>query len=213
LHADEHVTISKPFYLGKYEVTQEQWEAVMGNNPSEFEGRSNPVEQVSWNGAQVFIRRLNQREGHNRYRLPTEAEWEYAARAGTTSIYAFGDDTDILGQYAWFDDNSGGKTHPVGQKRSNGWGLYDMHGNVWEWVHDWYSDEYSSGRPSSDPRGPTSGTRRVVRGGSWNSWARSCRSAGRASGTPGYCGVSVGFRLAFSPEYYSEHIIFNNMTA
>ena len=143
-YADEkpqhRVTISRPFYLGKYEVTQAQWEAVMGNNPSRFDGRNNPVEQVSWEDVRVFIARLNAHEGHTRYRLPTEAEWEYAARAGSTSAYSFGDDAARLGQYAWYGDNSGKTTHPVGQKLPNAWGLHDMHGNVWEWVQGWYGD-------------------------------------------------------------------------
>jgi formylglycine-generating enzyme required for sulfatase activity len=192
------VTISKPFCLGKYEVTQEQWEAVMGNNPSEIKGRSNPVEQVSWHDTQVFIRCLNQRGNHNCYRLPTEAEWEYAARAGTIGAYSFGNDIDTLGQYAWYIDNSNGKTHPVGQKQPNSWGLYDMYGNVWEWVNDWYADKYYSNRPSIDPCGPSSGSRRVGRGGSWNGDVSTCRSASRSSGSPGYCGAILGFRLAFS---------------
>jgi formylglycine-generating enzyme required for sulfatase activity len=116
------VNISKDFYLGKYEVTQQQWVAVMGSNPCRFNGLSNPVEQVSWDDAQEFIRRLNQQEGHNRYRLPTEAEWEYPARAGTTSTYYFGDDVGSLSDYAWFDGNSDDTTHPVGQKQPNAWG-------------------------------------------------------------------------------------------
>jgi formylglycine-generating enzyme required for sulfatase activity len=192
------VTISKPFYLGKYEVIQGQWEAVMGNNPSEFKGRCNPVEQVSWHDAQVFIRRLNQREGHNCYRLPTEAEWEYAARAGTTSAYSFGDDTGSLGCYAWYWDNSGKKTHPVGQKQPNAWGLYDMHGNVWEWVQDW-AGAYSSDA-ATDYQGPSSGSGRVFRGGCWRISARYCRSAFRFDISPSGCGDFLGFRLALSPE-------------
>ena len=139
------VHIASPFYLGVTEVTQEQWVSVMGSNPSEFKGRTNPVEQVSWNNAHAFIRDLNTKEGcSDCYRLPSEAEWEYAARAGTTTAYWFGDSADDLGQYAWFYDNSNGKTHPVGQTPANPWGLYDMHGNVFEWVQDCY--HRSSGR-------------------------------------------------------------------
>ena len=130
------VNISKPFYLGKYQVTQAQWVAVMEDNPSGFKGPANPVEQVSWNDAQEFIKRLNVKEGHNRYRLPTEAEWEYAARAGADTVYFFGNDENILPVYAWFIDNSRKTPHPVGKKRPNAWGLYDVHGNVWEWVQD-----------------------------------------------------------------------------
>ena len=140
------VRISKPFYLGKYEVTQGQWQAVMGNNPSRFKGDPNrPVEQVAWEDVQAFMRKLNAIEGGTTYRLPTEAEWEYAARAGTTTAYSFGDDPRLLGEYAWYSENAKGKTHPVGQKKSNAWGLHDMHGNVWEWVQDWYSKPYPSG--------------------------------------------------------------------
>jgi formylglycine-generating enzyme required for sulfatase activity len=132
------VRISKNFYLGKYEVTQAQWHAVMGDNPSRFKGDTLPVEQVSWEDAQKFIERLNAQEGGTKYRLPTEVEWEYAARAGTTTAYSFGDNPRPLGEYAWFSENFGNTTHPVGQKQPNPWGLYDMHGNVWEWVQDWY---------------------------------------------------------------------------
>jgi formylglycine-generating enzyme required for sulfatase activity len=192
------VTIGKPFYLGKYEVTQAQWTAVMGNNPSKFKGQDNPVEQVSWDDAQAFIKRLNQKEGHNRYRLPTEAEWEYAARAGTTGAYSFGDDVDGLGRYAWYRDNSGDKTHPVGRKEANPWGLYDMHGNVWEWVQDWYGD-YSSASVT-DPKGPSAGSMRVFRGGSWRYSARLCRAANRYACPPDTRYANLGFRLALSPE-------------
>jgi formylglycine-generating enzyme required for sulfatase activity len=192
------VSISKPFYLGTYEVTQAQWTAVMGNNPSKFKGRSNPVEQVSWDDIRIFIQRLNQKEGHARYRLPTEAEWEYAARAGTTGAYSFGDDEDSLGRYAWYEGNSGEKTHPVGQKQPNAWGLYDMHGNVYEWVQDWYGNYSSSS--VTDPKGPSSGSLRVYRGGGWRSPARYCRAALRGSNSPGRRDVGLGFRLALSPE-------------
>ncbi|MDR1043799.1 MAG: formylglycine-generating enzyme family protein [Candidatus Adiutrix sp.] len=192
------VSISQPFYLGAYEVTQAQWTAVMENNPNIFKGRSNPVEMVSWDDAQEFIKRLNQQEGHSRYRLPTEAEWEYAARAGTTGAYSFGDDKDSLGRYAWYLDNSGEQTHPVGQKQPNAWGLYDMHGNVWEWVQDDYGNYSSSS--VTDPKGPSSGSFRVFRGGSWNNSARACRAAYRNLSLPGYRYGSIGFRLALSPE-------------
>jgi formylglycine-generating enzyme required for sulfatase activity len=194
------VSISKPFYLGKYEVTQAQWAAVMENNPSTFKGRSNPVEEVSWDDIQTFIKRLNQKEGHKRYRLPTEAEWEYAARAGTTSAYSFGDDEDSVGRYAWYVGNSGDKTHPVGQKQPNPWGLHDMHGNVWEWVQDWYGDQYYSDSPGTDPKGPSTGNVRVVRGGSWGGSAGRCRSANRFSVTPVFQDYVLGFRLALDPE-------------
>jgi formylglycine-generating enzyme required for sulfatase activity len=133
------VNITKPFYLGKYEVTQEQWEAVMGNNPCHFKGPKNPVEQVSWNDCQKFLEKLNEKVGGGRFSLPTEAQWEYACRAGSTTKYCFGNDKSGLGEYAWYDESEGDKTrsagdqtHPVGRKKPNAWGLYDMHGNVGE---------------------------------------------------------------------------------
>jgi len=166
------VRLSRPFYLGIYPVTQRQWEAVTGSNPSRFQGPEHPVEQVSWDKAQEFIRSLNTHEGRTLYRLPTEAEWEYAARAGTTGDYCFGDDVTELALYAWYEDNARGTTHPVGQLRPNAWELYDMHGNVWEWVQDWYgSQEYARraarGTAVVDPAGPAAGSDRVDRGGSW----------------------------------------------
>jgi formylglycine-generating enzyme required for sulfatase activity len=210
------VTISKPFYLGKFEVTQAQWEAVMGSSPYTLE-RSNPYyglpgmaarlrhpnnpATVSWNDAQEFIRRLNEKEGHNRYRLPTEAEWEYAARAGTTTAYSFGNDAAQLERYAWYGEGFAlGSTHPIGQKEPNPWGLYDVHGNVWEWVQDWYDERYYASSPSQDPQGPQSGSQRVVRGGSWHQTATSWRSAFRRSYDPDYRGISIGFRLALSED-------------
>ncbi|GHU00250.1 hypothetical protein FACS1894154_08980 [Betaproteobacteria bacterium] len=193
------VSISQAFYLGKYEVTQGEWVAVMGSNPSKFKGRSNPVEQVSWDDVQTFIQRLNAKEGTRKYRLPTEAEWEYAARAGTKSTYSFGDDAGQLGAYAWYDDNSGSQTHPVGQKKPNPWGLYDMHGNVLEWVNDWYNESYYSRSASNDPAGPSSGQTRVLRGGCWYYSAGCLRSARRSIGTPDDRDDRGGFRLACSP--------------
>jgi formylglycine-generating enzyme required for sulfatase activity len=194
------VCLSRPFYLGMYPVTQRQWEAVMGSNPSRFQGSERPVEQVSWDKVQEFIRSLNTHEGRALYRLPTEAEWEYAARAGATGSYCFGDDVTQLAQYAWYADNAGGTTHPVGQLQPNAWGLYDMHGNVWEWVQDWYdSQEYTrraaTGIAVVDPVGPAAGSGRVFRGGSWGNIARDCRSAGRGGYAPGYRRRSLGFRL------------------
>jgi formylglycine-generating enzyme required for sulfatase activity len=187
------VTISRPFYLGKYEVTQGQWRAVMGNNPSLFQGDARlPVEQVWWSDVNDFIGKLNAKEGGNRYRLPTEAEWEYAARAGSTSAYSFGNEVSRLGEYAWYRDNSGGKTHPVGQLKPNAWGLYDMHGNVMEWVQDWYG-RYPA-EPVTNPQGPASGSHRMRRGGAWNSVAAVCRSTNRYS-VPGFRDDFLGFRL------------------
>ena len=202
-HYDEvpvhRISITKAFYLGKFEVTQAQWMAVMGRNPSRFKGQSNPVEQVSWDDAQAFIRKLNQMEGHNRYRLPTEAEWEYAARAVSESTYSFGDDAVLMGRYAWYYDNSGLTTHPVGQKESNSFGLYDMHGNVWEWVQDWYGDTYYQSSPPSAPVGPPSGLFRVCRGGSWCNFAGDCSSARRNHGSPSFGHEENGFRVLLSP--------------
>ena len=194
------VTISCSFYLGKYAVTQVQWVAVMGSNPSRFKGRNNPVEMVSWNDTQEFIKRLNAKEGHNRYRLPTEAEWEYAARAGTSSAYFFGDDKNALSEYAWYMGNSGDKARPVGQKQPNAWGLYDIYGNVWEWVLDWYEKSYYANSPETDPKGPPSGKNRVRRGGSWSRTDDTCRSAYRSYRTPAFRYDNMGFRLALSLE-------------
>jgi formylglycine-generating enzyme required for sulfatase activity len=194
------VTISKPFYLGVYEVTQQQWKDVMGNNPSWFKGSDNPVETVSWDDVQDFIRRLKKKEGHSRYRLPTEAEWEYAARAGSTSPYFFGDNKSQLGYYAWYRDNWNLEPHPVGQKRRNAWGLYDMIGNVWEWNQDKYGETYYANSPSADPTGPSSGAFRVVRGCGWYDVARHCRSASRGRYEAARSNGQHGFRLALSPE-------------
>jgi formylglycine-generating enzyme required for sulfatase activity len=193
-----HVTLSHAFYLGKYEVTQEQWVAVMGNNPSKFVGLRNPVESVSWDDIQVFIQQLNTKEGTDKYRLPTEAEWEYAARAGTSSTWSFGDDASESEQYAWYDDNSDNQTHPVGQKQPNPWGLYDIYGNVYEWVNDWYDENFYSRNISTDPKGPENGTHRVLRGGGWGRSTWGLRSASRGSLVPDRQLERCGFRLARS---------------
>ena len=176
----------------------------MGSNPSRFSdcGATCPVDQVSWADAQAFIAALNRREGVDVYRLPTEAEWEYAARAGTQTAYHFGDAARELALYAWYGDDRTvffEGTHPVGQKRPNGWGLYDMHGNVWEWVADWYGQHYYSSSPSADPRGPSTGARRVYRGGGWYSTARNCRTAYRFRSSPRRSHYLPGFRLARTP--------------
>ena len=188
------VQITQRYYLSKTEVTQAQWYAVMGNNPSRFRRLQNPVESVSWEEVQTFLQQLNELEGCDGcYRLPTEAEWEYAARAGSQSAYSFGDNAERLGMYAWYDANSGSKTHPVAQKLPNAWGLYDMHGNVWEWVQDWYGTYPDS--METDPQGPETGSPRVMRGGSWSSTARYVRSANRDDWWPGNRNSRVGFRL------------------
>jgi len=167
-HPRHRVSISRPFYLQTTEVTQEQWQKVMGNNPSHFKhrGKMRPVESVTWYDAREFIKRLNEIEGTDKYRIPTEAEWEYACRAGSHTKFSFGDDDQLLEGFAWYHHNSKGRTNPVGQKKPNAWGLYDMHGNVWEWCQDWYGP-YPENHVS-DPKGPSSGKDRVVaRGGSW----------------------------------------------
>jgi len=160
------VVITKPFYMGVTEVTQAQYEAVMGKNPSYYRGAANPVETVSWNDAVEFCKKLSEKTRQT-VRLPTEAEWEYACRAGTQTAFSFGDDPSTLGDYAWWGKNSGETPHPVGQKKPNAWGLYDTHGNVWEWCADWWG-EYPKG-PITDPSGPATASRgsRVLRGGSW----------------------------------------------
>jgi formylglycine-generating enzyme required for sulfatase activity len=190
------VTISQPFYMGVYEVTQAQWQAVMGSNPSHFTGDLNrPVEQVSWNDCQAFCQKVSAKTGKT-VRLPTEAEWEYACRAGSTGRYSFGDSDSALGNYAWYYDNSGNTTHPVGQKQPNAWGLYDMHGNVWEWCQDWYGP-YSSGSVT-DPSGPGSGEYRVLRGGSWYYIPPFCRAAVRRRLTPDNRWNNSGVRVVVS---------------
>ena len=193
------VRITKPFYLGVYEVTQDEYERVMGKNPSKFKGARLPVEMVSWDEAVEFCRRLSElpaeeSAGHV-YRLPTEAEWEYACRAGTATAYSFGDSESALGEYAWYEGNSGNMTHPVGEKQANGFGLYDMHGNVWEWCSDWYG--YSWGDDVFDPQGPTKGSHRVDRGSSWNDTPANVRSAFRSFLWEGIRD-DRGFRLARS---------------
>jgi len=188
------VRISTPFYLGAYEVTQGQWQAIMDSNPSQYKGDPNlPVESVSWEDVQAFIRQLNAKEGGTKYRLPTEAEWEYTARAGTTTAYSFGNDERQLQEYAWCGSNAGGKTHPVGQLKPNAWGLYDMHGNVWEWVQDWRGP-YSAAAAVA-PAGPSSGSFRVIRGGGWLIVAGNCRAAYRGRVTPGDRAGWLGLRL------------------
>ena len=180
------VNISKSFYIGVYEVTQAQYKAMIGINPSRFKGDNLPVENVSWNDATEFCRKLSHKEGKT-YRLPTEAEWEYACRGGTTTKFCFGNRDSELDAYAWSADrknNNDNQTHPVGQKKSNAFGLYDMHGNVWEWCQDLYGENYYSNSPSVDPQGPDMGYGRVLRGGSWGYSLWYCRSASRYSYSP-----------------------------
>ncbi len=197
------VTLSD-YYIGETEVTQQLWYAVMGNNPSYFTGNSQrPVEQVSWDDCQTFIRKLNALTG-KKFRLPTEAEWEYAARGGNRSRGFKYSGSNSLSEVAWYDVNSYDKgsshpdygTHPVKQKSSNELGLYDMSGNVWEWCQDWFDSQYYSKSPSYNPTGPTTGSRRVYRGGGWISYARYCRVAFRCSYSPDFRRNRLGLRLA-----------------
>ena len=206
------VQITRPFYLGVTEVTQGQYRAVMGKNPSQFKRSDNlPVEQVSWFDAVKSCNKLSEREGRkpyyriegdavtmaggDGYRLPTEAEWEYACRAGTTTRFSFGDDETALGQYAWYGANCKGRTQLVGRKQPNAFGLYDMHGNVWEWCWDGYDEGYYSRSPVDDPLGPSGVSARVARGGCAEDGPRICRSAIRFRAAPGLR-AGTGFRLA-----------------
>jgi formylglycine-generating enzyme required for sulfatase activity len=189
------VEITRGFYIGKYEVTQAQWETVMGSNPSHWKGPDLPVEMVSWEDCQNFMKRLNentkyQLKGHV-IALPTEAQWEYACRAGTTTRWSFGDNETAMGEHGWYNSNSGGQTHPVGQKKANPWGLFDMHGNVWEWCQD---SCRSYGGDARDPEGPISGQERCRRGGSWFDSPIPCRSTFRNDGLPTHRDMSKGFR-------------------
>jgi len=207
------VTISKPFYMGIYEVTQEQYEQVMGTNPSKYKGKQNPVLDVSWSDALEFCRKLSQNTGKT-VRLPTEAEWEHACRAGTKTRFSFGDDAVDLHNYgnycdksntahcAWQDKahNDGhDKEAPVGSFKPNAFGLYDMHGNAWEWCADWYDGKYYANANNRDPAGPDSGTQRVLRGGGCNDDPRNCRSACRGRYFPDFRGLFQGFRVVVVP--------------
>ena len=188
------VTLSS-YYICKYEVTQALWRAVMGNNPSNFKGDNLPVECVSWDDCQTFINRLNSYTGRN-FRLPTEAEWEFAARGGNYSRHYKYSGSNYISDVAWYDGNSGNRTHPIGTKQANELGLYDMSGNVYEWCSDWYGS-YSS-YSQNDPTGPNGGSNRVRRGGCWNSYASGCRSSSRYNSAPGFrCNV-IGLRLVLS---------------
>ncbi|MDR2340649.1 MAG: formylglycine-generating enzyme family protein [Deltaproteobacteria bacterium] len=189
------VTISRDFFLSKTEVTQAQWDKVMGSNPSLYRGDNRPVELVTWEDAQAFLKRLNRMEGVSLYRLPTEAEWEYAARAGTETLYHFGSEKEELDRYAWYLGDSQGSTHEVGLKTPNQFGLHDMLGNVWEFVADWY-DVYREFGQVTDPTGPEVGLFRVVRGGSYEDGPTRLRSASRFFRGSDTASDYVGFRVA-----------------
>lgn len=203
------VTLSRGFWMGKTEVTQAQWQTVMGNNPAHFQGADRPVELVAWAEAMEYCRKLTGRErragrlpaGHE-YTLPTEAQWEYVCRAGTT-----GDHAGVPAALAWHKSNAGDQTHPVGQKQPNAWGLHDMHGNVWEWCLDWYAEKgygMYKGASVTDPTGPAAGTLRVSRGGSWFSTAPFCRSADRNWNSPGRRDYVLGFRVVLTARRKAE---------
>jgi formylglycine-generating enzyme required for sulfatase activity/tRNA A-37 threonylcarbamoyl transferase component Bud32 len=186
------VTLTNAFMMAIAPVTQAQWRAVMGRNPSHFKGGDRPVEQVTWDDAISFCKRLSEKEG-KLYRLPTEAQWEYACRAGTTTAFHTGNGDGALGEAGWYAGNSGRQTHPVRQKKPNAWGLYDMHGNVWEWCSDRHADDPSG--TATDPSGPTQGASRILRGGSWGNDPRRCRSSYRRGSAPGRRYSSLGFRV------------------
>ena len=215
-----HVRITRPFYLGMYPVTQEEYQRVMGASPSEFSATGNskdkvvgqdtkrfPVETVSWSDSDEFCSRLSEmaeeKSAGRRYRLPSEAQWEYACRAGSTGRWFFNPASDektaeenLLPEYAWFSNNSGGRPHAVGGRRASPWGLYDMYGNVWQWCQDWRAKDYYVKSPTDDPVGPPDGSHRVDRGGSWLSPARLCRSADRHDLEPGNRHNCLGFRVS-----------------
>jgi len=205
-----HEVVVSSFFMDKHLVTQEQFQKIMGANPSRWKGDKNPVEQLRWSDAVRFCNRRSELEGlqpcydlktlkcnfdANGYRLPTEAEWEYACRAGSTTAYFFGDNPAKLGDYAWFDKNSGGHPRPVGQKQPNPLGLYDMAGNVWEWCNDFYKVDYYQEAPRQDPKGPEEAQNKVLRGGAWRFSADNCRSGYRYNESPGYSDVCFGYDI------------------
>jgi len=208
--AKPHEVEVSSFLMDKNLVTQEQYQKVMGDNPSRWKGGKNPVEQVRWSDAVKFCNKRSELEGlqpcydlktwrcnfeANGYRLPTEAEWEFACRAGATTTFFFGDNLSKLSEYAWFDKNSGGHPRPVGQKQPNAWGLYDICGNLWEWCNDFYTVDYYAKSPHKDPRGPADGQTKVVRGGAWRSNAANCRAGYRYNENPGYADVCFGYDI------------------
>jgi formylglycine-generating enzyme required for sulfatase activity len=198
------VTLTRGFYLGQFEVTQAQWEAVMGENPSVFDryptSPRHPVDMISWDDCQVFLEKINALGLPGRFRLPTEAEWEYACRAGTETLFYWGDDLALgpMLKHAWFYSRAAGRSHPVGKKQPNAWQLYDMSGGVWEWCQDWRGP-YEAG-PQTDPTGPATGERRIYRGGSWFNEPEALRSANRHGHPPDTRGTNSGLRVVWEPD-------------
>ena len=208
--APPHEAVVSSFYMDKFLVAQEQYQKLMRVNPSRWKGDKNPVEQVRWSDAVKFCNQRSRLENlqpcydlktwhcnfaASGYRLPTEAEWEYACRAGSSTAFFFGDNPSKLSDYAWFDENAGGRPRPVGQKLPNAWGLYDMCGNVWEWCNDFYKVDYYQEAPRQDPKGPGASPTKVVRGGAWRFSAESCRSGYRYNENPGYADVCFGYDI------------------
>lgn len=208
--APPHEVSVSAFLMDKHLVTQDQFQKLMGANPSRWKGGQNPVEQLRWSDAVKFCNKRSEAEGlkpcydlatlkcdfsADGYRLPTEAEWEYACRAGTTTPYFFGASPAKAGEFAWFDKNAGGKPRPVGQKQPNPWGLHDMTGNVWQWCNDFYDVEYYSKSPKQDPPGPAEGKNKVLRGGAWRFSADNCRSGYRYNENPGSADVCFGYDI------------------
>lgn len=210
IDAPPHQVVVSSFLMDKRLVTQEQFEKLMGTNPSRWKNSVQPVEQVRWSDAVRFCNKRSEAEGLQScynletwqcdfeatgYRLPTEAEWEYACRAGSTTAYFFGESPAKLGEYAWFDKNSGGHPRPVGQKKPNRWGLEDIAGNLWEWCNDFYKVDYYLEAPRQDPKGPSEGQNKVLRGGAWRFGAENCRSGYRYHENPGYADVCFGYDI------------------
>jgi formylglycine-generating enzyme required for sulfatase activity len=190
------IAIAKPFAIGKFEVTQAEWEAVMGDNPSDIKGKDLPVVRVTWRGVQEFISKLNAKTGKGGYRLPSEGEWEYAARAGNSGNYSWGDDTAQTAKHAWFKDNSGEKVQPVGKLLPNAFGLYDMHGNVWEWTADCAGSNYASNLPQDFAKDWQSFCYRIIRGGSVLNYPKALTAFSKGQLTPVNFNMNLGFRLA-----------------
>ena len=194
------VTLTQSFYMGKFDVTQEQFQQVTGTNPSYFKGKRNPVENVSWDDSQAFCKKLSE-QTTDRVRLPAEAEWEYSCRAGTRTTYYAGDTDKDLDRVAWYVANSKGTTHPVGQKEANIFGLYDMHGNVLQWYQDWYGEDYYGKSTTENPQAPARRAVRLMRGGSWSIDPVYCRSASRCRTNPDGRDRNIGFRVVLGPAF------------